>query len=749
MRSNLMHLRLIILVFVFILGRTISSAQLIECSHQEGFFNDYRSIAERMQREFPLQQEMIWNSYGNESAGVDPNRTGKWISKPFIADDQISMLATGFPKDCCRFTLLPADRSRYFDLHFRSNSPDRKWKFYQWSVPKPLRGKEVILELEDHPTIEPTGWFGFSFISENPQAIVREYDRDYEFRSLTSIPTLVFHFLLFILPGIAALQLLSHSTKFDRQLLEFPTLLFGSLLFPYIGFFVYLTSPEAGKFYSLFIFTLSSVVMLKFHQSWRKWISPETQTTLLLIFFLGMLIWSSGMIEVNPESSYGISKMRFHGSITPDNRLPRILGERLYFGEAISPFFLDWRSSDRPPLQAAVYLLQMPFMVNKADQYHFVGIICQALVIGSIFYFVSRIWRDRLLISILCSVAFFSGITIQNGFYVWPKLMAAAMGFMVAGLCFTSSESYQTENQRASIWLRWMLTGAFAAAGLLCHGGILFGFFSLGVLFLTKKKYHPSFQFWLAVIGALILCYLPWMVYQKLVDPPATRLIKWHFAGVIDVDSRTAWQALIDQYGSLSFSQWIQGRIENLVTLFRELPSFFSTLGGTSCIDDFECFQQDQHLGFFHSFSLLNILWLTPLFHVFHRSKPLYFERNLLFIFGFGVLLWCGLMFIPGSTIPHQGTYLLQYVGMFYLMTTAYRTSPQLAVGMAWINFLFYWIIWNQPFFFTKHLGDAIYNDINWSPTMLTTNIFTILGMGCILIFVIPKTPELNKLSQN
>ncbi|WP_225852883.1 hypothetical protein, partial [Haemophilus parainfluenzae] len=46
------------------------------------------------------------------------------------------------------------------------------------------------------------------------------------------------------------------------------------------------------------------------------------------------------------------------GSLPPDNILPYLFAERLYHGIDPRPLLGEWQSSDRPPLQAGLLLLQ-------------------------------------------------------------------------------------------------------------------------------------------------------------------------------------------------------------------------------------------------------------------------------------------------------------------------------------------------------------------------------------------------------
>jgi len=62
----------------------------------------------------------------------------------------------------------------------------------------------------------------------------------------------------------------------------------------------------------------------------------------------------------------------------------------------------------------------------------------------------------------------------------------------------------------------------------------------------------------------MLALYLPWMLFQTLIDPPGNRLLKWHLAGVQEVDGRNFLTALRDSYGALSWHDYLQGKLLNI-----------------------------------------------------------------------------------------------------------------------------------------------------------------------------------------
>jgi len=57
------------------------------------------------------------------------------------------------------------------------------------------------------------------------------------------------------------------------------------------------------------------------------------------------------------------------------------------------------------------------------------------------------------------------------------------------------------------------------------------------------------------------------MLFQRFVDPPGNRLLKWQFAGVTKVDSRGFMQTLVTQYQALSVPQLLSNKWANVEAL--------------------------------------------------------------------------------------------------------------------------------------------------------------------------------------
>ena len=125
-----------------------------------------------------------------------------------------------------------------------------------------------------------------------------------------------------------------------------------------------------------------------------------------------------------------------------------------------------------------------------------------------------------------------SDIAILYGFYVWPKLIAAA--FLLAALALVISPPLGRSG--AAIWRVGALLGALLALGMLAHGASIYGIIPL--VLIAAYRGIPSWR-WIGAAAAVgVVMMGSWSAYQNYDDPPGNRLIKWHLAGVTEIDDR-------------------------------------------------------------------------------------------------------------------------------------------------------------------------------------------------------------------
>jgi hypothetical protein len=143
----------------------------------------------------------------------------------------------------------------------------------------------------------------------------------------------------------------------------------------------------------------------------------------------------------------------------------------------------------------------------------------------------------------------------------------------------------------------------------------------------------------------------PWQCYQKFVDPPGNRLLKWHIAGVIPIDDRGFFATLIDSYRHLSGAAWWHARVENFIAMLGdEWGMGLWRSGGVFWMRVSELERFFYALSWWLPAALL-LVWSWVMGRgAFWGSSRRAVGWTLL-----GLVGWDVLMFIPGSAIMHQG----------------------------------------------------------------------------------------------
>ncbi|MGH9161624.1 MAG: hypothetical protein ACRD2X_16795 [Vicinamibacteraceae bacterium] len=355
---------------------------------------------------------------------------------------------------------------------------------------------------------------------------------------------------------------------------------------------------------------------------------------------------------------------RFTWPLPPDNAMPSMLAERLEVPPLSRPrSFLraDWLTSDRPPLQAGVVLAARPFDISWIDStYQIVGTLCQmgwapVLIALTSFMGLSRRQMTFALVGSACS-----GFFLLHSLYAWPKLLAAWLFLLGVALMY-----WAPSDARRIVATKRLLIGAALGLSLLAHGGTAFSLIALPLLAVSLRVWRGR-RLVAATLGVMLTMFLPlapWVLYQKLIDPPGNRLVKIHLAGDWSIDDRSVMASIVDAYAELSPREYWSGRAKNLVA------QFVGTHAPSQSIADRLRVQQFYH----HAAALdllglgLGALWLWPLGQSGSRGAgcpgraleltALSRARQLAGYAVVTVIVWAALTFTPGSAVIHHGSY--------------------------------------------------------------------------------------------
>lgn len=399
-----------------------------------------------------------------------------------------------------------------------------------------------------------------------------------------------------------------------------------------------------------------------------------------------LVAWPYFGHHVTAQRVLGIPAGRWTHPLPPDNEIPLDFARGLFAGHIPTPLLGDWLSSDRPPLQTALYLITPDWLLHGPREigYQPAAVAMQMTVLVGAWVLLRALGvTHRLAMAGLLAV-FFTPLVIVNGAYVWPKLLPA--GFLLAAAAVHFTTTY--ESVRGS-WRGGAVVGALYALAMLAHGGSAFTIAG-SLLAAVLLRRLGGWRYVSAAVLAGVLLYTPWIGYQKFVDPPGDRLLKWHLAGVSAVDPRSFSQTILDGYEAVTFRQVVEVRESNFKFLFLHVGTTYArTLKAAKDmlilvpgsveqvlhqirIDQFFCFVAGS--GFFGLG-----LYLLPLAWLDRTLRPLTLAVMLT------LLVWIGLMFQPSAAAIHQGS-LFPEIAIIVAVIAAMSPWPRLLLRMVAIH---------------------------------------------------------------
>lgn len=618
--------------------------------------------------------------------------TGKLVSPPFRSPAILGLFVsawTNSPHD--KLLIERVDTGEQISL--RLGNLSERWTKLEWLPPLSWYGHSVrLMAINAHR--DSAASLGVS----SPLQISSLNLLAKQFRLIAIVPLYTICFVLFLVPGLLIAKLIVESYKLHSALSVILAIAVNALL-GYVTFWVYFLNNTVGVRFSFFILfvTIQIIVFLLLYR--RRsitafLITEDVAFPSILMLVVGLTYLLALYIIDLGVSSESVVDVRFWHEFPPDNVLPRLFAEKLYAGQDPRPLMGDWLSSDRPPLQVGIILLQRPFaaLYDSSSELHYqiLGTIVQCSWLAAIWALCRvlgfRGWR----IAQVMAFSIFSGFFFFNTIYVWPKLLAGAMVI----LAFVLLAPAVFEARRPST-AEVGLAGIAAALGMLSHGGVVFTLPAIALMLVRPRSFPALRQI---VVGLLVfgLLLAPWSAYQKFYEPPGDRLLKWHLAGVVHIDSHSATQAIKDSYQHLSFTQIANNKWENLKAL---LDSSEAVRLRTTAERATDLPRQKEFFHLARGLGILNLGWLLWLTVLFGWLKLATAPKRLHLVLGvsvFSLLFWVLVMFGPATTVIHQGSYatvILLFVGLTALLTQLPRLLVYIALAFQTVVFVTNWLI--------------------------------------------------------
>jgi hypothetical protein len=513
--------------------------------------------------------------------------------------------------------------------------------------------------------------------------------------------------ILFLLPGLAAILLISRKLAILPRY-ALPLVMAASSAFGYAAFWIYLGNKTAGQSFSYGLIACAlAVVAIRRRAASSRVLQPDFCIPLAYTFCLAVFSLSILYLWVNPlRAGVDVANFRFFPNIRAgDNIIPFIFAQRLYDRAPVRPFCcVDWLSSDRPPLQAGIFLLQRPLRVagNTGLQYQVLGTVLQCVWICGVWTFLRVLGVGRVLAAQGVGLLLFSAFLVYNDVYAWPKLLAAC--FVLFAFAIIGPAAIE---RRRLTRIEALLVATCFVLAVLAHPGSVFSapaFFAL--LFFRRGMFTWRQAIWTCLIA--LIGFVPWAMYQKFYDPPGTRLLKMHLAGVIEPDSRGVWQSIRDAYAQLSIGSILGHKISNIATI----------AGWTG--QPWPGLRVAEREYILYTVGLLLIATLIAV--CVRRFRPvLAYGSVMIAVAACNLFVWSLVLFGPAQTVTEHGSYadiLLLALGLISIVLALPHWARTAIICAQAINLIFVWALY-RPASFVLPSRVTAHSSLQWPMLVL------------------------------
>jgi hypothetical protein len=515
------------------------------------------------------------------------------------------------------------------------------------------------------------------------------------------------HLVLTALPGVAATLFVA--SRGERRLpVLLAIVLAASGGAAMLGFWAYYESKSLGQTWS-FLLVLGSLLTV----GWLLW-ERAVDRDVLRALATPLALWALGsafliffgFLHGAVHSPLANSSTRFSQALPSDNFMPFFWGEWFYaHGHIGTPpeFTGNWLASDRPPLQMGYFVTQQPFhMFGNELNYEMLGVCLQQLWIVGLWALLLAFRIPRITRALTMATLLVADLTLVNGFYVWPKLLPAAMLLAAAALLI----SPLWDEVRSRLW-GGALVAALCGLAMMGHGSSVFGIIPIALI--AAFRGLPSWR-WLGIaVLTLVVVMGPWSAYGKWGDPPGNRLTKWYLGGDTEPDEKSVSEAIRDGYGEAKLSTILHKKGQNFVAIFggKSMTQNLKSSGEAIGRGDFEnAVRPLRSIFFFNLVPSLGLLLLGPVAMAIgwrrRGRRPLEWRAaaTILGAFALGVLLWALIQWggWTATTVIHQGSYLLPVLGLVGCTIGLRAVWPRFAIGWLALNFVLMLVLYAPDF---------------------------------------------------
>lgn len=503
----------------------------------------------------------------------------------------------------------------------------------------------------------------------------------------------IFHAFVIILP-IISFSLLAYKAGIRERILLLCAGALGSGFLAYFNFWFWFVNSKLGIFTSISILLAMIFFIFKNRFLYNK-ISFFTPL-IFLWFFYAFFILSIGMAPFGLNDVLSHVASRFSHPLPYDNQLPYIFAEQITSGKINIPMTGEWLSSDRPPLQTGYFLATGASFLKDSDlHYQICSTLLQCLwILPLIVILQKRGINVNACLSVLI-VTMLSGFTLVHSIFTWPKMLPCFFLLIIFDMVL-SDYAFNKKYYKYSTKTGFCIGGLVALA-FLSHGGSIFALIGMFFGFLFFKPL-PSKSWISSIVISAFSLISTWSAYQYFFDPPGNRLLKWHLAGVIPIDSRSFTAAIFDSYSNINLITIWSYKLENLKMVMGEpLGNIKNIFQVIFLAKDYDLISYVRASQFFHVADSLGIFAFASLgIFLFRKFKtPEFILGFQFFVISSCILFWwCLISFGPGTTTIHAGTLILPIFLYATSILILFNYSASLVYSLIAIHLLSFFYVY-------------------------------------------------------
>jgi 4-amino-4-deoxy-L-arabinose transferase-like glycosyltransferase len=248
-----------------------------------------------------------------------------------------------------------------------------------------------------------------------------------------------------------------------------------------------------------------------------------------------------------------------------------------------------------------------------------------------------------------------------------------------------------------------ILLGALLALAMLAHGASIYGIIPLVLLAIFRGI--PSWRWIGAGLAVGIVMMGSWSAYQKYDDPPGNRLIKWHLAGVTEIDNRGSLETIVDSYREAGLSGALQNKwnnVEDITGIARVDEDVPNVVDDLEEGDPSEALVSFRIFRFFEFLPMLGLLLIGPIaMAISRRARESEADWRFALIcfayIGLGLFFWALIQWgTPGdsSAIIHAGTTAIPVVAIAACVAAMASVSTRLAIAVVALHALLVLVVY-------------------------------------------------------